>query len=148
MEMAMKKKTFGVVRWEFKGFFCNVGPPKESIFFTTIYVLYFSHHYTLDLHITFLHVKDLCGQLSCTAIIQTLFPSLSYVTLFQSFVRLVSPVVTVSGFECFCSGFYKLLLWIKRIFKICCQIWTVDTWFARRWWWPFDHDDPPCDERV
>ena len=29
--------------------FFNVGPPKESIFLTTIYGLYFSHHYT---HIT------------------------------------------------------------------------------------------------
>ena len=38
--------------------FLNVGPPKESIFLTTIYGLYFSHHYTHDkLH--FLHDIDL-----------------------------------------------------------------------------------------
>ena len=39
----------------FKGdnFFLNVGPPKESIFLTTTYCLYFSHHYTLDLQIIF-----------------------------------------------------------------------------------------------
>ena len=49
--------------------FFNVGPSKESIFLTTIYGLYFSHHYTLDfLQITFLRVSNLCGQLLCTAL--------------------------------------------------------------------------------
>ena len=31
---------------------------------TTIYGLYFSHHYTYTLQITFIHDMDLCGQLS------------------------------------------------------------------------------------
>ena len=33
-----------------------VGPPKDGIFLTTIYGLYFSHHFTFYLQITFIHI--------------------------------------------------------------------------------------------
>ena len=36
---------------------------KESIFLTTIYGLYFSHHFTYAYKLHFLHDTDLCGQL-------------------------------------------------------------------------------------
>ena len=38
--------------------FLNVGPPKESIFLTTIYGLYFSHHY-IHYKLHFMHDTDL-----------------------------------------------------------------------------------------
>ena len=48
------------IQWDSRcwTFFFNVGLPLESIFLTTIYGLYFSHHYKLH----FLHgpVKDMC----------------------------------------------------------------------------------------
>ena len=48
---------------ELNVFFFSIGPLKDSILLTTIYGLYFSHHYTLTLQITFLHYMDLCGYL-------------------------------------------------------------------------------------
>ena len=42
-----------------KVFFLKVGPPKESIFSTTFYGLYFSTYNTQTLQITFLHDIDI-----------------------------------------------------------------------------------------
>ena len=39
--------------------FFYVGPPKDGIFLTTIYGLYFSHHLQITLQITILHVGPL-----------------------------------------------------------------------------------------
>ena len=50
-----------------KVFFYNVDPPKENIFLTTIYSLYFSHQHAYVLQITIFHMLDLFRQLSCTA---------------------------------------------------------------------------------
>ena len=44
--------------------FFYVGPPKENIFSTTFYGLYFSNHIT---NYNLFHMLDLRGQFSCTA---------------------------------------------------------------------------------
>ena len=41
----------------------NAGPPMESIFLTTIYGLYFSHHYTYKYKLHFLHEIEFCSSI-------------------------------------------------------------------------------------
>ena len=59
--------------------FFNVGPSKESIFLTTIYGLYFSHHYTLQITFFFMHLK--LSILSCLIIwvITVKLPGVSFI---------------------------------------------------------------------
>ena len=48
-EKTMEEKPLWA--WNSIIIFYNVGPPKESIFLTTIYGLYFSHDYITELYI-------------------------------------------------------------------------------------------------
>ena len=51
--------------------FFNVGPPKKSIFLTTIYGLYFSHHYTDITKYSLSHILQICMPIHHTHILLT-----------------------------------------------------------------------------
>ena len=68
--------------------FFIVGPPKESIFLTTICGLYFGHHYTLDLQIIFLNVISLWAYIVPLIWLVCLSLCFNYFYIFDMFIFL------------------------------------------------------------